>query len=537
MRHIVIASVGDGSTQIGYLQRRQVHLTLTNGDTDYGQSVPGTLVGLVVELCIRNQSSFLARQVDAQLVAESHAHHIVFPNGHRILHRTILALVSKHIVESPTEITVARSTDGIHQCDWRRVTVATYVQSPVRESVITWKGCARSDDTLGKISQCLSGLERRTRRILSHDASVEQRLPWVLREPSVHLASVLSHQFTRVVRWRGNHCQHRTVSRVDGHDTAYLSLQQPFAQSLQVHVDTQRQVFSCNRSLVEFSVLIASLYSSARITEQNLHTLHASKFLFVMLLNTQLSDVVARLVVVIFLDVAFRNLAHITQYMGCIRIGIFSHASLLHIEARESEHFFLEYAEVLVRQLRHEKLLRISGISRILTAVLDILHSLFKSLLGDAQRTAEVEGVESALLLLHHHHQVVGRLVIHHQLSVSIVDGTTRRELYLLQEGVTVGILLVILAHNLEREEPDDVDNHDSYRHTTNHITALLKIVIYHTLLYIYILYTPRSRYDFLKLSSAMISTMVMALLPPMHSSHCTQLKKLKVSSVKNNRL
>lgn len=46
-----------------------------------------------------------------------------------------------------------------------------------------------------------------------------------------------------------------------------------------------------------------------------------------------------------------------------------------------------------------------------------------------------------------------------------------------------------------------------------------------------------KNPYDFLKLSSAMISTMVMALLPPMHSSHCTQLKKLKVSSVKNNRL
>ena len=306
-----------------------------------------------------------------------------------------------------------------------------------------------------------------------------------MREPSVHLTTVLAHQLTRVVRWRGNHCQHRTVSRVDGNDTAYLSLQQTLTQSLQLHVDTQGQVFSCHRSLVEFSVLIASLYSSARITEQNLHTLYASKFLFVMLLNTQLSDVVARLVVVIFLDVAFRNLAHIAQYMGGIRIGIFSHASLLHIEARESEHLLLEYAEVLVRQLRHEELLRISGISRILTAVLDILHSLLESLLGNTQGIAEVEGIESSLLLLHHHHQVVRRLVIHQQLSVSIVDGTTRRELYLLQEGVTVGILLVILAHNLEREEPDDVDYHDNYRHTTNHITALLKIVIYHTLLYI----------------------------------------------------
>lgn len=46
-----------------------------------------------------------------------------------------------------------------------------------------------------------------------------------------------------------------------------------------------------------------------------------------------------------------------------------------------------------------------------------------------------------------------------------------------------------------------------------------------------------KNPYDFLKLSSAMISTMVMALLPTMQSSHRIQLKKLKVSIVKNNRL
>ena len=46
-----------------------------------------------------------------------------------------------------------------------------------------------------------------------------------------------------------------------------------------------------------------------------------------------------------------------------------------------------------------------------------------------------------------------------------------------------------------------------------------------------------KNPYDFLKLSSAMISTMIVALLPTMQSSHCIQLKKLKVSIVKNNRL
>ena len=151
MRHIVIASVGDGGTQIGNLQRSEVHLTLSDRDTDDGQSVPGALVGLVIELCIRNQTSLLARQIDTQLIAESHTHHIVFPYGHRILHRAILLLVAYHIIKSPAEVTVAGSTDSIYQRNRRRVAMTSHMQTFVRETMITWEGCARSDDSLGKI--------------------------------------------------------------------------------------------------------------------------------------------------------------------------------------------------------------------------------------------------------------------------------------------------------------------------------------------------------------------------------------------------
>ena len=41
----------------------------------------------------------------------------------------------------------------------RWVTVTSYVQSSVRESVITWEGCSWSDDTFGQESQRLRGLE------------------------------------------------------------------------------------------------------------------------------------------------------------------------------------------------------------------------------------------------------------------------------------------------------------------------------------------------------------------------------------------
>ena len=40
MRHIIVSPIGNGSTQVGYLQRRKVNLTLTDRNTDNRQSVP-----------------------------------------------------------------------------------------------------------------------------------------------------------------------------------------------------------------------------------------------------------------------------------------------------------------------------------------------------------------------------------------------------------------------------------------------------------------------------------------------------------------
>ena len=115
---VEIAAVGDGGGEIGYLQWRGVHLALPDADGDDGQSVPGAVVVLVVELGIGNQSALLARQVDAQFVAESHRSHIVAPCVHGILHVRILLAVAHHVVESPAEVAVARCRDGRHQRQW-----------------------------------------------------------------------------------------------------------------------------------------------------------------------------------------------------------------------------------------------------------------------------------------------------------------------------------------------------------------------------------------------------------------------------------
>ena len=78
MRSDVITAVGYRSTEVGYLQRREVHLTLSDGYAYHRQSAP-LLKRIVIELCIGNHSPLLTRQIYAKGITETHAHHVVTP--------------------------------------------------------------------------------------------------------------------------------------------------------------------------------------------------------------------------------------------------------------------------------------------------------------------------------------------------------------------------------------------------------------------------------------------------------------------------
>lgn len=179
MRRIEIAAVGDGCTEIGYLKRRQRHLALSDGNGDDGQSVPRAMIVAVIVFRIRYHTTLLAGKVDAELIAESHRHHIVTPHVHGVLHGVILGTTAYHIVESPTEVCVAGCGYGLHKGYWRRMGVASYVKSAAIESAVAGKCRRRRNYSFGYISERLGGLERRSRRIHTHDGAVEQRLPCV----------------------------------------------------------------------------------------------------------------------------------------------------------------------------------------------------------------------------------------------------------------------------------------------------------------------------------------------------------------------
>ena len=136
--------------------------------------------------------------------------------------------------------------------------------------------------------------------------------------------------------------------------------------------------------------------------------------------------------------------------MGSIGINILADTSTLNIKAGETVHLLLKNAELLFRQLTHEKLLSETRIAGILGTVLDLVHSFDEVFLRDTQRFAELQSIQMIFLLIHHHHQIVTVLIIDHQLSVSVGDNATCRKFYLLEEGIGVGILLVVVAENLK---------------------------------------------------------------------------------------
>ena len=120
--------------------------------------------------------------------------------------------------------------------------------------------------------------------------------------------------------------------------------------------------------------------------------------------------------------------------------------------------------------------------------------------------------------LVHYDHDVIGRLVVYQQLAVAVADDAARGELHLLQEGIRVGILLVVIAHQLQGEEPDDIHDDDDCCHGADDILPIVVVGVFH----------------FLRtFSMTMMSTTVSTVLPTTVASHHIQLTKLKNSSVK----
>ena len=334
------------------------------------------------------------------------------------------------------------------------------------------------DDTLVEEDEPLCGLEGRARRIGGHQRPVVERFVFVAIQLQVVLAPFAPHQHRGVVGGARDHGQHLARRGLDGHDGTYLVLHQLLAIGLQLDVDRELQVLTRYGGHVVAAILIPTLDAAVGIAQENLHPLFATQHLLVRPLDTQVARVVAPLVVVVALDVAGRHLADVAQHIGRHGVSILAQHAVLDEEAGESVELLLQAAIILGRELCHESLGRIGGVSGIEPRVLHVLHALVELLAGDTQRAAEVERIEGTHLA-HNHHHVVGRLVEHQQLAGAVVDEASRGILGLFQEGIAVGILLVIVVEYLQRKEAHDVDTGYRQHDAPDYIFAFGQLIIF----------------------------------------------------------
>ena len=69
-------------------------------------------------------------------------------------------------------------------------------------------------------------------------------------------------------------------------------------------------------------------------------------------------------------------------------------------------------------------------------------------------------------------------LVVDKQFVVAVANHATRGELHFLEKGVTVGVLLVVIAKNLQREQTNQIDDYDHDSHPADNILPVFKIVV-----------------------------------------------------------
>ena len=283
-----------------------------------------------------------------------------------------------------------------------------------------------SNDAFLKKSQRLRGLECGAGRILPHDGTVQQGFQRITAQSQMVFSTLPAHHHTGIVSRRRHHAQHLAGRRFYGHDTAQLAFHQTLAERLQFQIESQSQVFAGHSFGIQLSVHVSPFDTPPGITQKYLYPLFAPQLLLVGTFHTLLADEITILIILIFLHIRRRHLTDVPQDQCGIRGLVLTDGTTLHIKTGKTEQLFLKHAELLGRQLAHEKLLGVTRITGIAVPVLDFVHPLDIIFLGYSEARTQIQRVHP-LLLVHDHHNVIRRLVVDQQLPVAVGDDSPRR--------------------------------------------------------------------------------------------------------------
>ena len=204
-----------------------------------------------------------------------------------------------------------------------------------------------------------------------------------------------------------------------------------------------------------------ALRASVNVSQHDAHAFFATQFFFVATFHAEFSDEVAALIIIIVGNVFVVHFSNIAEKVRPKASGVVANGAFFNGEAFEAEEFLAENGELLCGNLAHEELRRIA---RIADFRLDFVHALDIEIFRDANGLAKVERIDAALVV-HDDHDVVRRLIVDKEPPFAIENQSARGILDFFAESIGVGILLIVVAHQLEREETDEIDDDNSNRY------------------------------------------------------------------------
>ncbi len=129
----------------------------------------------------------------------------------------------------------------------------------------------------------------------------------------------------------------------------------------------------------------------------------------------------------------------------------------------------------------HEDLLCVRAV---IAVFLHCLKALVKVLAGYLHGIAEVESVKREYIL-GNHHKVISRAVVYYKTTLAVVNQAARRIDYFLDEGVGIGVFLVLAVAKLQHKEADDVNYHQHDNESANGVFTSFEIIIFSHALYL----------------------------------------------------
>ena len=450
MRDDVPAPVGHDGGQVGNLERRHPHFTLSDGDGFDGGEFPSAQPGritLVIEFGRRQGAPQFGGEIAAQGVSEAKTLHILVPFVQGRANRGIFPVL-QHVPQRKGKIGIARHHDGLFQVQGRFVAVAARTMVAQRISVGAGEHHLRPERPLLQADQPVHQFEHRSGRIGRLNGPVEHGFIRIGRDFFVMTADIGQH--VHIDTGTGHHGQDFPRGRFNGHQRAHLVLHQQLSVLLEIGIDRGHDIPAGNGLLVHFPVAVVIFNLVMGVPQVNVIPFLAPQVLFAGRFDAGLAGIIpAAILVRMRFQKGGIHLGNITQQVPARIYRIVPDASGLPLEARELVFQFIEPHE----GFRWNLLQQHHALPADLAAEAFVFgHLLADKIRLDPQGRCQQQGVER-LHLARRAQDIIGHLVAHDNLAVPVINDAPGRIDDIIDHRVVLRAGLVFVVQDLDGEQ------------------------------------------------------------------------------------